>query len=205
MKNVNFAPVFVFPIRKCFFGPQDGLQNAQRSPQDGSKRVLRSNFFRHRFWLRFWSTFGPVLVPSWPPFGRPKRPQNRSKNRSKIVLLQDGLQDRSKTAQEPPKTPPGPPRTPQDPPKTPPRTPRDPPGAPKMPSRTPPDGPKHSNSSKKNRKQEVDNGHPRWSLASVAHKTESTFTTVGTQRVAAVVARSALQSAAPCAATGSVL
>ena len=118
MKNVNFAPVFVFPIRKWFFGPQDGFQNALRSPQDGSKRVLRSIFFRHRFCLRFWSDFGPVLVPSWPPFGRPKRPQNRSKNQSKIVLLQDGLQDRSKTAQEPPKTLPGLPRTPSRLPKT---------------------------------------------------------------------------------------
>ena len=31
------------PERK--FGPQDGLQNAPRSAQDGSKRLLKSNFF----------------------------------------------------------------------------------------------------------------------------------------------------------------
>ena len=188
MKNVNFAPVLVFPIRKCFFGPQDGFQNALRSPQDGSKRVLRSNFFRHRFCLRFWTTFGPVLVPSWPPFGRPKRPQNRSKNRSKIVLLQDGLQDRSKTAQEPPKTLPGLPRTPSRPPKTLPKRPQEPPG-PLL------DRPK--NRKLRNRRKHVEkkstvvayNGHSIPSLERI----ESQFTTVEPPRVAAVVARSALQ------------
>ena len=165
MKNVNFAPVLVFPIRKWFFGPQDGLQNALRSPQDGSKRVLRSIFFRHRFCLRFWFAFGPVLVPSWPPFGRPKRPQNRSKNQSKIVLLQDGLQDRSKTAQEPPKTLPGLPRTPSRPPKTLPKRPREPPG-PFL------DHPK--NKKLRNRRklveQKVDHGRPQWSLNTIARK-----------------------------------
>ena len=165
MKNVNFAPVLVFPIRKCFFGPQDGLQNALRSPQDGSKRVLRSNFFRHRFCLRFWSTFGPVLVPSWPPFGRPKRPQNRSKNRSKIVLLQDGLQDRSKTAQEPPKTLPGLPRTPSRPPKT---LPKRPPRA----SRAPLGPSKKSKTSKSSKtcRKKVDHGRLQWSLNTIARK-----------------------------------
>ena len=188
MKNVDFAPVLVFPIRKCFFGPQDGLQNAQRSPQDGSKRVLRSNFFRHRFWLRFWSTFGPVLVLSWPPFGRPKRPQNRSKNRSKIVLLQDGLQDRSKTAQEPPKTLPGLPRTPSRLPKTLPKRPPRASRAPLGPSKKS----KTSKSSKTCRKKSTVvayNGHSIPSLERI----ESQFTTVEPPRVAAVVARSALQ------------
>ena len=51
---------------------------------------------------------------------------------------------------------------------------------------------KTSNSSKKV-EQKVDNGHPQWSPAPVLTKTDSTFTAVGTQRVAAVVARSALQ------------
>ena len=39
----------------------------------------------------------------------------------------------------------------------------------------------------------VDNGHPRWSLASVAPKNRKHFHNSRTQRVAAVVARSALQ------------
>ena len=42
-------------------------------------------------------------------------------------------------------------------------------------------------------KTKVDIGHPQRSPASVLAKTESAFTTVETQRVAAVVARSALQ------------
>jgi hypothetical protein len=57
----------------------------------------------------------------------------------------------------------------------------------------------------KKSKKQVDNGHPQWSPAPVLTKTESTFTTVGTQRVAAVVARSALQSAAPGEARHGVL
>ena len=135
MKNMNFAPVLVFPIRKRFFGPHDGLQNDLRSPQAGSKKVLGSFFFRHRFCLRFWSVLGPVLGPSWAPFGHPKRHQNRTKNRSKIVLPEDGLQDRSKTAQDPPKTPPGLPRTPPGPPKTPKKRPPNLPGPPRNPPR----------------------------------------------------------------------
>ena len=50
--------------------------------------------------------------------------------------------------------------------------------------------------SKKKSAMVIHGGHSHRSLT----KTESTFTTVGTQRVAAVVARSALQSAAPSAA-----
>ena len=45
IKNVNFAPVLRFPIPERFPGPQDGAQNAPRSAQDGSKRLLKSNFF----------------------------------------------------------------------------------------------------------------------------------------------------------------
>ena len=77
------------------------------------------------------------MAPSWAPFGHPKRHQNRTKNRSKIVLPEDGLQDRSKTAQEPPKTPPGLPRTPPGPPKTPQKRPQEPPGTPQEPPKMP--------------------------------------------------------------------
>ena len=45
IKNVNFHQILRFPIPELYFGPQDGLQNAPRSAQDGSKRLLKSNFF----------------------------------------------------------------------------------------------------------------------------------------------------------------
>ena len=44
------------------FGPQDGLQNAPRSAQDGSKRLLKSNFFALENRLKFGLVLGPILV-----------------------------------------------------------------------------------------------------------------------------------------------
>ena len=117
----------------------------------------------------------PILAPKMAPFGHPFGIQNRSKHRSEIGLLKKSFQDRPKIAQDPPKMPPGPPRSAQN-------AFPDPPGQPKKFELV-------ENKSKK----KVDNGHPQWSPAPVLTKTESTFTTVGTQRVAAVVARSALQ------------
>ncbi len=53
IKNVNFHQILrpLIPERK--FGPQDGLQNAPRSVQDGSKRLLKSNFFALENRLKF--------------------------------------------------------------------------------------------------------------------------------------------------------
>ena len=44
VKIVNFAPVLRFPIPERFLWPQDGSQNAPRSAQDGSKRLLKTIF-----------------------------------------------------------------------------------------------------------------------------------------------------------------
>ena len=51
-------------------GSQDGLQNAPRSAQDGSKRLLKSNFFALENRLKFGLVLDPILVG----FGLPKPP-----------------------------------------------------------------------------------------------------------------------------------
>ena len=92
--------------------------------------MFRSSFstsFLERFWLHFGSQNASLLAP----FSH----QNHSKNRSEIGLLKNSLQDRPKTAQDPPKMPPGPLRRPQDALRTAQK-------CPKMPSRTPTDDPK---------------------------------------------------------------
>ena len=47
------------PERKL--GPQDGLQNGPRSAQDGSKRLLESNFFALENRVKFGRVLGPIL------------------------------------------------------------------------------------------------------------------------------------------------
>ena len=68
MKIVNFAPVLRFPLPERCCWPQDGLQNAPRSAQDGSKRLLKSNFFalenRLKFGLVLGSDFGRFWLPN---------------------------------------------------------------------------------------------------------------------------------------------
>ena len=183
---------------------------------------------------------GVVLGSTLAPFGPPKCVPLGTLLALNIDQKKDPksdcLEGRSKIAPRPPKTLP---RCPPDPPGPPKMPPGPPPGCPKMPSRTPPDDPKcfpkplaqkpFSENSKSSKKK-VDNGHPRWSLASVAQKPnrcshrshaqpkkgwggggrESTTVIHGghshpslknqkhfqngrSQRVAAVVARSALQ------------
>ena len=109
--------------------PQDGLKFGQDGPkiglrwlQDLPKTILKTFLLHRLFRLRFGSVFAPTWASS-PPLGRPRRPQNRFKKHPKITLPQDGLQDRSKTAQDGSKTAP-------DPPKGAPRPPRTPPGPP---------------------------------------------------------------------------
>ena len=53
IKNMNFVLVLRFPIPERFFVPQDGDQNAPRSGQDGSKRLLKSIFFALENRLKF--------------------------------------------------------------------------------------------------------------------------------------------------------
>ena len=53
IKNVNFHQILrpLLPERK--FASQDGLQNAPRSAQDGSKRLLKTIFFALENRLKF--------------------------------------------------------------------------------------------------------------------------------------------------------
>ena len=60
-KNVNFPQILRFPIRKRFVGPQDDLQNASRSAQDGSKTVLKSVFLDVKNNLNFCLVSGLVF------------------------------------------------------------------------------------------------------------------------------------------------
>ena len=53
IKNVNFHQILRPLLRERKFGAQDGLQNAPRSAQDGSKRLLKSNFFALENRLKF--------------------------------------------------------------------------------------------------------------------------------------------------------
>ena len=85
--------------------------------------------------------------------------------------------------------------------KMPPRASRDPPRALKMRSRTPTDGQKKFELVEKKVEKQKSRQRSSTVVARVGRsKTKSTFKTVEPQRVAAVVARSALQSAAPSAA-----
>ena len=54
------------------FEPQDVLQNGLRSAQDGSKRLLKRNFFALTNRLKFGFVLGPILVDFWPPKPPPR-------------------------------------------------------------------------------------------------------------------------------------
>ena len=188
-KTLFFTKYYVFQYFLTFF-------NLKMAPKMASARLKRPprltlNLFFSLLnfafdFVSFWDRFWLPCPPKWLPLGT----LFAIKIDQKIDPQSDCAKGRSQSAPRRPKTLPG--------------HPPDPPGHPQMPSRTlldrapdPPGYPQKAlprfeiveNTSRK----KVDNGHPRWSLASVAHKTESTFTTVGIQRVAAVVARSALQ------------
>jgi len=53
IQNVNFHQTLRLPIPQRFLEPQDASQNAPRSAQDGSKRLLKSNFFALENRLKF--------------------------------------------------------------------------------------------------------------------------------------------------------
>ena len=72
IKNVNFHQILRLPIPERFLGPQDGLQNAPRSAQDGSKRLLKRNFFGLENRLKFGLVLGPILVDFGSSLGAPK-------------------------------------------------------------------------------------------------------------------------------------
>ena len=66
-KNVNFHQTLRLPMFQRFLEPQDGLQNAPRSAQDGSKRLLKSNFFALENRLKFGLVLGAILARFWLP------------------------------------------------------------------------------------------------------------------------------------------
>ena len=109
---------------------QDRSKTAPRPPQDDFEALLVASSFPSSIWVRSGSNLGSISHP----LGRPKRLPNRTKKRPKIMLPQDGLQDRSKTAPDPPQGAPRPPQTPPDSLL----------GAPQDPSRTPTDAPRGS-------------------------------------------------------------
>ena len=147
MKNVNFHQILrpLIPERK--FGPQDGLQNAPRSAQDGSKRLLKTNFFAAQNHLKFGLVLASILVdfgsrkaPLWAPFWRPKSIKKSIKKLTAQNVDPRSPQDRPRPPQDPPKSAPRPPKaTPRPPksslgPRTPQDTPKSPTSRPKKPS-----------------------------------------------------------------------
>ena len=165
---------------------------APRRLQEGLEKQLFSTSFLPSILVHFWSRFGSLLAPFWAPKTTPKSLQKSIKNRLATRWPPRPLQDRPRASQDAPRTPSDPLKTPQDPPKTPPKS---------LP------GPSWTvqkienfeiveNMSKKRSTMVAYNGHSIPSLERI----ESQFTTVEPPRVAAVVARSALQSAAPSAA-----
>ena len=106
---------------------QDGSKTSPGPPQDDFEELLFASSFLSSIWVRSWSNLGSISHP----LGGPKRPPNRTKKRQKIMLPQDGLQDRSKTAHRAPQDHPRPPRTPSL------GLPRTPPGPLQMPQEAP--------------------------------------------------------------------
>ena len=62
IKNVNFHQTLRLPIPQRYLEPQDGSQNGPRSVQDGSKRLLKSNFFALEHRLKFGFVLVPILI-----------------------------------------------------------------------------------------------------------------------------------------------
>jgi hypothetical protein len=172
---------------------------------------LKIDFDFELFWDRFWLHFGSQNASLWAPFWRSKSIKKTIRNRTASKVAPRSPQERPRPSQDAPRSPPECPRTPQEasriPPGPPPDAPRsspDPPGRPKTFSEA--SGPITffgkiekfeivENMSKKKSTSVFHGGHSHRSLKSRKH-----FHNGRTQRVAAVVARSALQSAAPSAA-----
>jgi hypothetical protein len=141
MKNVDFHQILrpLIPERK--FGLQDGLQNAPRSAQDGSKTLLKTNFFALENRLKFGLVLAPISIdlgsrnaPLCAPFWPPKSIKKSIKNWAAQKVAPRSPQDRPRRPQDPPRAPEDPPRrhqgptrAPQDPPRSLPRPPRNPP------------------------------------------------------------------------------
>ena len=175
------------------------LRHPPERPKIGPNRFQEATFSLLNFDLVFGSIFAPFCLPKCLPFGAILP----LKTDQKIGPKSDCSKSRSKIAPRPPKT------LPRCPPDLPGALP-DHPGRPKRLFRsTWPSSFFRKNRKVRARRKKVEKKSRQRSSTVVTRigrsKTESTFTTVGTQRVAAVVARSALQSAAPSAAWKVVL
>ena len=106
IKNVKIHQTLRLPIPQRFLRPQDGAQNAPRSAQDGSKRVLKGNFFALENRLKFGRVLGAILVDFGAQNGAQK-PDGVMQNRffwgSKMLFIFVLFWVASKTAQEGPK------------------------------------------------------------------------------------------------------
>ena len=101
-KNADFHADLRFPTFFHQNRPQDEAKIGLRSPQDGSKTVLKSFFFDVEICLRFWSVLDSVLVAFGAPLGAKLAPKSKKKsNKNRPVPP-----DRPKTAQEHTKTAP---------------------------------------------------------------------------------------------------
>ena len=138
--------------------------------------------FGDRFWLHFGSPNASLLAPFW-----------SSKSIKKSIRNRTALKVAPRSPQERP-------RPSQDAPRTPPESPRTPPRGPQMPSRTPFYDPKGFSFSEKSKTSKPVENHSKTKSTSVihsghphrSHKNRKRFQNGRTQRVAAVVARSAL-------------
>ena len=103
----DFSPNTRPRVRERKFGPQDGLQNAPRSAQDGPKRLLESIFFALEIRLKFALVWGAVLVDFWLPFGTLSTFHSGTffglKNDVFFMLCYASLQEAPRAAQEAPR------------------------------------------------------------------------------------------------------
>ena len=99
-KNIDFHADLRFPMKNHQNRPQDKAEIGSRSPQDGTKTVLKSFFFDVKICLRFWSVLGSVLVALGAPFGSQVGAKNRQKIIKKTTCAPRPPQERPRAPQE---------------------------------------------------------------------------------------------------------
>ena len=104
LKNADFYADLRFPRKNHQNGPQDEAEIGPRSPQDGTKTVLKSFFFDVKICLRFWSVLGSVLVAFGAPFGSQVGAKVGQKIDQKTTCAPRPPQDRPRAPQERPKS-----------------------------------------------------------------------------------------------------
>ena len=99
-KNADFHADLRFPMKNHQNRPQDEAKNDPRSPQDGSKTVLKSCFFDIKHCLRFWFVLVLVLVAFGVPFGSQVGAQIGPQIDQKSTCTPRPPQDRPRVPQE---------------------------------------------------------------------------------------------------------